>query len=466
MSRSKRNASSWLRSSFDFDAFDEDFSKKKCISDFIEDKNKETDFTYHNANVLQKKKNNLSALLSTCAPQKSSELAVSRQKQQEISRWFDNKVQKGKPSILIISGPSGCGKTEALKVIAKEHNFDVIEWITPIDQVTNENTDEIVRQGEIFEDFLIRTTRYSSVLSSYSRRLLLVKELPNTYIEEKDDFTKLLKKYCQYGREPLVFINTETSNSKLLTTLFSQTNRDTFAIDFININAVTQTALKNIMKRVSTILNTKVGYMLNITQNRIDEVLSNSIGDVRSALLNLIFYSLKVEHKSENECNVREETLGLLHAIGRVINPKKNVNGCSWQFVHNPDDLASCFHTQANTFIRFVHENYMNTIGSNLDSVAMAVDVISLADVLSSEWKDNDIHKLALSYCVRGVMIANKKPVSQWNPVRKPASFEFNIQRNYAAAEFQWYKKYISPKLEKQTDVEELSESFIEEIVD
>jgi hypothetical protein len=39
-------------------------------------------------------------------------------------------------------------------------------------------------------------------------------------------------------------------------------------------------------------------------------------------------------------------------------------------------------------------------------------------------------------------------------------------QRNYAAAEFQWYERYIRPKLKRQPDLEELSESIIEEIID
>lgn len=47
------------------------------------------------------------------------------------------------------------------------------------------------------------------------------------------------------------------------------------------------------MKRVSTILNNKASQILHVTQKTIDEVLSNTIGDVRSALLNLIFASLK-----------------------------------------------------------------------------------------------------------------------------------------------------------------------------
>lgn len=49
-----------------------------------------------------------------------------------------------------------------------------------------------MRQGERFEDFLIRATRYGSVLSD-SRRLLLVKDIPNSYIDGKDDFSSLLQ---------------------------------------------------------------------------------------------------------------------------------------------------------------------------------------------------------------------------------------------------------------------------------
>ena len=64
-----------------------------------------------------------------------------------------------------------------------------------------------------------------------------------------------------------------------------------------------------------------------------------------------------------------------------------NEDGKSWKFVHNPDDIASFFQSQANTFIRFVHENYLNTIGYNMDGAAIAIESISLADVFNSEWR-------------------------------------------------------------------------------
>lgn len=60
-----------------------------------------------------------------------------------------------------------------------------------------------------------------------------------------------------------------------------------------SINAATHAAMKNVLKRVSSTLNSIAGEMLHVSQRHIDEMLSNSIGDVRSAVLNLIFVSLK-----------------------------------------------------------------------------------------------------------------------------------------------------------------------------
>jgi len=60
-----------------------------------------------------------------------------------------------------------------------------------------------------------------------------------------------------------------------------------------SVNATTQAAMKTMLKRVSGVLNSIAGDMLYVSQQHIDEILSNSVGDVRSAVLNLIFISLK-----------------------------------------------------------------------------------------------------------------------------------------------------------------------------
>lgn len=51
--------------------------------------------------------------------------------------------------------------------------------------------------------------------------------------------------------------------------------------------------MKKTLERLSKILNGKASHFLNVTQEKINETLANHIGDVRSAVLNLIFASLK-----------------------------------------------------------------------------------------------------------------------------------------------------------------------------
>jgi hypothetical protein len=54
--------------------------------------------------------------------------------------------------------------------------------------------------------------------------------------------------------------------------------------------------MKNVLKRVHSTLNSIANNMLHVSQQHIDEIMSNNIGDVRSAVLNLIFTSLKGTH--------------------------------------------------------------------------------------------------------------------------------------------------------------------------
>lgn len=95
-------------------------------------------------------------------------------------------------------------------------------------------------------------------------------------------------------------------------------------------------------------------------------------------------------------------------------------------------------------FVQFLQANYLYTIRT-IEEAAVASDVLSLSDVLNSEWRvslikrllsaqndyyciiflrilqqDRNLSKVALSYCICGLMLANEKPVTGWNPVTKP----------------------------------------------
>lgn len=129
--------------------------------------------------------------MEACHPKKSSDLSVSKQKQNEIIRWISSEAA-GKPKILLLSGSSGCGKTIALKVLAEENDFDVVEWISPMDSAYS-NDVKYMNQGDKFLEFLVRATRYNSVFGKYKRRLLLVKDIPNIYFTDKERFHEVLR---------------------------------------------------------------------------------------------------------------------------------------------------------------------------------------------------------------------------------------------------------------------------------
>lgn len=87
----------------------------------------------------RKHETSLSKLLEACEPKQPSDLAVSKQKQKDISNWLQYRALKGQPSMLVLSGPSGCGKTATMKLLARKYGFDIIEWITPVDPAEDEN---------------------------------------------------------------------------------------------------------------------------------------------------------------------------------------------------------------------------------------------------------------------------------------------------------------------------------------
>lgn len=91
-------------------------------------------------------------------------------------------------------------------------------------------------------------------------------------------------------------------------------------------------------------------------------------------------------YHTNNDCGTREQSLGLLHGIGRVIHPKRIADGNKWKFTHDPDDIASYFRSQSKIFFHFLQENYLNTIG-NIEQVEVCSDIMSLADTISIEYR-------------------------------------------------------------------------------
>uniref|UniRef100_A0A0C9PYN5 RAD17_0 protein n=1 Tax=Fopius arisanus TaxID=64838 RepID=A0A0C9PYN5_9HYME len=347
-----KNESGWAELGLNFSLARTTSSSAKAEKT-VENKIETDDDNFELFDAKSRKTKDLSGILEACRPTKAAELSVSKQKQNEIVEWLTSEATTGRSRILLLSGTSGSGKTIALKVLAEEYDFNVIEWISPIDSAYS-NDIKYLNQNDKFVEFLVRVTRYNSVFGRSRKRLLLVKDIPNIYFMDTNGFHEVLRQYMKLGRQPLVFVCADSESSRMMYSLFPPEIVEELEIDRINIPSTTPTAMKNMLKRISKILNAKFGDLIDVTQSVIDEVLSNSIGDVRSTILNTIFASLKVSNDgSKNDCGSREESLGLLHGIGRVINPKRIVDGNKWKFTHDPDDIAAYFRSQSRIFFQF-----------------------------------------------------------------------------------------------------------------
>lgn len=102
--------------------------------------------------------------------------------------------------MLLLTGPSGSGKTAAIRLVAKELDFDISEWIVPVDidlTVNNRQDDDrfntyTENQFDKFSDFLFRSSRYVSVFATQRKRLLLVEDFPNAFIKDSEKFNEIL----------------------------------------------------------------------------------------------------------------------------------------------------------------------------------------------------------------------------------------------------------------------------------
>lgn len=116
----------------------------------------------------------------------------------------------------------------------------------------------------------------------------------------------------------------------------------------------------------------------------------------------------------------KDESVGLLHGIGRVLYPKRIENENGWKFLHEPELIFNEFITQPVTFVNFLHENYIRYF-ANFEDICQGAQILSFSEQLLSDWKDDDlIAQYGLWIAIEGLMVSNKKSESKWNPVKGP----------------------------------------------
>lgn len=118
---------------------------------------------------------------------------------------------------------------------------------------------------------------------------------------------------------------------------------------------------------------------------------------------------------------IRDETLGLFHSLGRVLNPKRTTSSQnSWRLECNLDPLVDELNIQPMTTVPFLFENYLKYFG-DLDDARKAAEVISSSQILFEKGGEKqECMFCGLYLIVFGLMVCNEHKVSKWNQLRGP----------------------------------------------
>ncbi|KAI5868676.1 hypothetical protein GGS23DRAFT_602372 [Durotheca rogersii] len=381
--------------------------------------------------------------------------------------------------LLILKGAAGTGKTTTVRLLARDMHCELLEWRNPAGSLgANQGHQSAAAQfeefigrggkfGQLDTDLDLTAPGRSKTDDNNMRKIMLVEEFPNTFTRSSTALAAFRNTVLQYlvtntpplasfGRQdpvdpitPVVMIISET----LLTT--SSASADSFTTYrllgpeitrhpgscVIEFNAIAPTLLASALELVVQKEARKSGRRRTpgpLVLKRLGER-----GDIRSAISSLEFLCLKGDadadwgskvaftkpkRGSKNEVALtkgeieslelvsqREASLGIFHAVGKVVYNKREERPMDQrtpegQAEQLPEYMTSCSRpkrsevlvgnlidetgTDAQTFISALHENYAPSCessepsdpNSSLDYINGCIDYLSDSDLLNPSW--------------------------------------------------------------------------------
>jgi len=406
--------------------------------------------------------------------------------------------------LLILKGPSGAGKTATVSALAEAMGVDISEWKNPVD--TDFSSESYLSMSAQFEDFLGRSGRFGSLTFSRddtepqpqpskhppprsednTKKLILMEEFPNTFTSTSLALRAFRTSILQFLASntssalsyhtttltirPLVMIITETTSSTSPSDNFTAHRLlgpsilSHSATSILEFNPIAPTLL---LKALDLVLQKEARHSLRrrIPGPTVLKQLAE-VGDVRSAIGSLEFLCLrggdaddwsgriaskskkataamsKMEQRTLELVSQRETSLGLFHAVGKVVYNKREESTSTNRPAQPPnylpqyarlkvsdvavDALIDETGTDPRTFIAALHENYVPSCegASFTDNLNDCIDALSDADLLvfghggrgnfqariTEELRQDEI---AFQIAVRGLLFALPYPVKR-----------------------------------------------------
>ncbi|PYI07437.1 cell cycle checkpoint protein rad17 [Aspergillus sclerotiicarbonarius CBS 121057] len=449
-------------------------------------------------------------------PSNLDELAVHKKKVSDVKDWLTSAFARRDRQLLVLRGPAGSGKTTTLSLLSTMLGFDILEWKnpSPSESATKAHVsiaarfDEFLERGNEFQGLdLDGVTSSPEARDTYSnayasrRRVILIEEFPALAGPSSSlaSFRLTLLRYIAMMAQENPHLEPDTLRSSPIVIIVSETVLDSrsFSSDNLTAHRLLGPELYNhprtsivdfnsiaptIMYKALNLVLEKEAYLSkheDFPGSAILHTISKT-GDIRSAISSLEFLCLNherfnklagppskvriskratttltpLERDTLEAITQRETSLGLFHAIGKVVYNKRVDPGSTGgtQAVLPPvhlkhydrpqlsqvcvDELVDEAGIDNQTFISALHENYVPSCNglSFTDCLDGCIGALSDSDVLSSDTRGrsrlrgrgigrsnagaDSLRQEDLSYQVatRGILFALPYPVKRSTP--------------------------------------------------
>ena len=359
--------------------------------------------------------------------------------------------------LLILKGPSGAGKTATISTLATAMDFGIAEWRNPIN--SDYSSEGYLSVSAQFEEFIGRSGKFDSLsltgdripavslpqatpsllAGSAKKKIILLEEFPSTFMSAsaalrsfRSNILQLLAPTsCGKNATPVILIITETYQTATTASNDSFTAHRLLGPELLTHSSTTIIEFNPI---AATLLTKALDLVIqkearHSGRRRIPgpSVLKRlgEVGDVRSAIGSLEFLCVKaddgedwggrvasrgnkgssaltkMECKSLELVTQREASLGIFHAVGKVVYNKRDEPSVVSFVPQTPehlrhytrpmvsqvslDDLLCEIGTDIGTFVAALHENYILSCESLsfTDSFNGCIDALSDSDLLN-----------------------------------------------------------------------------------
>lgn len=277
--------------------------------------------------------NNNQQWIDKYRPKTINDICINPTKLKQVKDSMMKMINKtSNTRVLILSGPSGSSKSTTVKLLAEE----LI--------IVRDAFDSIVIEYNELEDFgnFLQDCRYKS------KNVILVEELPNIYhLETLKKFRDAIKHWIYqddngFSLPPLIICLTEIEydsndlrisynieNNLTVDTLLGKEIIGLNQVEIIKFNSIANRFLKPTINKI--IKQEGILKIINqqVLMRFLDEIFQ--IGDIRSIIFNLEMWIKNVKQFSSKQkisidSFMRENSINLFHAIGKIIYSSSKVN--------------------------------------------------------------------------------------------------------------------------------------------